>query len=306
VQAAAARGLHFLALTDHNTRSHHQSLRELQAAFDGLVLLPGVEVTTFRGHAGIIGTTAFIDFVSASGDMNGLLAGAAGAGGLISINHPGLPSDERCMGCGWTAETDYALVDAVEVVNGGALRAADGVVRGPLSGIPFWESLLTAGWRVTAVGGSDNHDPDLPTDQHAAVGRPATVVHARELSQPALLDGIRAGRVFLDVDGSADRLLDLTACTSTASAGMGDELIAPAGTAISVTVAADKVPHADVVLIRDGAEAATAPTDASAAARLEFRLDGRPGRGWIRAEVRSPAGRTLLLSNPIYLVGPEE
>src|SRR5690606_2387514 len=98
VAAAAARGLDFLALTDHNTRSHHQPLAELQAAFDDVVLMPGVELTTFRGHAGVIGGMGELDFRAAATDMNAALASAARAGSLVVIAHPGLPSDRRCMG----------------------------------------------------------------------------------------------------------------------------------------------------------------------------------------------------------------
>ena len=39
VEAAASRGLDFIAITDHNTISHYNSLRELQPYFDRLLLL---------------------------------------------------------------------------------------------------------------------------------------------------------------------------------------------------------------------------------------------------------------------------
>ena len=50
VQAAAARGLDFIAITDHNTDSHYADERELQPYFDHLLLIPGREMTTFHGH----------------------------------------------------------------------------------------------------------------------------------------------------------------------------------------------------------------------------------------------------------------
>ena len=55
LQAAAARGLDFIAITDHNTTSQYNSLRELQPYFDRLLLIPGREITTFEGHANIFG-----------------------------------------------------------------------------------------------------------------------------------------------------------------------------------------------------------------------------------------------------------
>src|SRR6185437_12639507 len=43
LQAAVNRSLDFIAVTDHNTTSHYDALRELQPYFDRLLLLPGRE-----------------------------------------------------------------------------------------------------------------------------------------------------------------------------------------------------------------------------------------------------------------------
>ena len=50
-EAAARRGLDFIAITDHNTTSQYDGERELQPYFDKLLLIPGRELTTFNGHA---------------------------------------------------------------------------------------------------------------------------------------------------------------------------------------------------------------------------------------------------------------
>jgi hypothetical protein len=51
VEAAAHRGLDFIAITDHNTTSQYDAMRELQPYFDKTLLIPGRELTTFYGHA---------------------------------------------------------------------------------------------------------------------------------------------------------------------------------------------------------------------------------------------------------------
>ncbi len=61
-EAATARGLDFIAVTDHNTDSHYDALRELQPWFDKLLFIPGREITTFWGHANLFGPTEFVDF----------------------------------------------------------------------------------------------------------------------------------------------------------------------------------------------------------------------------------------------------
>src|SRR5438270_8015552 len=174
LQAAATRGLDFVAVTDHNTTSHYDALRELQPYFDRLLLIPGREITTFQGHANIFGITEFTDFRVRSNtvpDMNTLFDLAARSDAVISINHPNAPTGEVCMGCGWSPKAaNMHLVTAIEAVNGGSEE-------GPYSGIPFWEKQIDAGYRPTAIGGSDNHDPELPPDRPGSVGSPTTVVY---------------------------------------------------------------------------------------------------------------------------------
>jgi hypothetical protein len=72
----------------------------------------------------------------------------------------------------------------VEVVNGPEIESQ-------FSGIPFWEKELNEGHRLTAIGGSDNHQADLPANAARAIGSPATMVYAEELSQTAILRAIR-------------------------------------------------------------------------------------------------------------------
>src|ERR1700734_830522 len=62
VDAAARRGLDFIAITDHNASSQYDAMRELQPYFDKVLLIPGREITTFQGHINFLGSTDFIDF----------------------------------------------------------------------------------------------------------------------------------------------------------------------------------------------------------------------------------------------------
>lgn len=293
VEAAANAKLDFIAVTDHNTVSHFGSLRELQPYFDKLLLVPGVEITTFGGHANIFGPRHFVDFRVGSKtvpDVRALEREVAASGAIMSVNHPALPSGEQCMGCGWTwKDTDWSKVTAIEAVNG--IYA-----EGPLAGIPFWYARLNEGHRLTGIGGSDNHDADQPPGK-PPIGRPTTVVFARELSTPGILDAIRSGNVFIDVDGSRGRLLEVKARAGGASAAMGGTL-GPSD-AVVVETRADGVAGATAQLILNGAVAATKPIETDDE-RLEFSLGGHKC-GWIAVNVLSAAGHHLLVGNPIYL-----
>jgi hypothetical protein len=308
VESAAAKGVDFIAVTDHNAISHHNALRELQPHFDRLLLIPGVEITTFCGHAGVLGAIGFVEFRLTSRHLptvRHLQDAVDRQHGLFIVNHPALPSNELCMGCGWTAKgTDYARVAAVEVVNGGAVRVQGGKADGPFSGIPFWEKRLNEGFSPTAIGGSDNHQPDSDPQAHPAVAFPTTVVYAEALSERAILDAIRAGRVFIDVEGAGDVLLELTGSCGDARAMMGESLAAPLGAAVAFTVHVRGLAGARVNILLDG-EHGAALGDAridDEAQTLGFTLTGDGARHWLRADVRSAGGeRTLAIGNPIYL-----
>jgi hypothetical protein len=290
VEAAAARGLDFIAITDHNTVAHYNSMRELQPYFDKMLLIPGREITTFLGHANVFGTTQFIEFRLTSPtvpNMNKLLDAVEAAHGLISLNHPGNESGEKCMGCGWTApDTDYARIQAIEAVNGPDTDS-------PFSGTPVWQKQLDKGLRLTAIGGSDNHNAQIKPGQRNAIGSPTTVVHAKNLSETAILEAIRAGHVFIDTEGTHDRLLNLTATQGTQHVEMGDTLRAPAGTTLTFNVETQATEGMHTEIVIDGKHQP-----------LEGNTFTQPGDGkhhTVRIEVRNTAGKLMLLGNPIYL-----
>jgi len=297
VEAAAARGLDFIAITDHNTVSQFDAERELQPAFSHLLLIPGREITTFKGHANLFGPTAFIDFRlgdKAVPDMKALEAATMASGGLFSVNHPMLPSGETCMGCGWTVtDTDWRHVQAIEVVNGGVLAYSD-AGDGVFSGLPFWQARLSAGYRITGIGGSDNHDAGLNPKAPAAVGRPTTVVFAKALSTPAILDAIRSGRVFIDTDGTRDRMLDISAMAGAKAAEMGGVIAAPKGVVVHLALHMENLPGGSLELVEDGK-----PIALAADGGLDWTSDG--ARHWFRPGARDAKARLVLIGNPIYV-----
>jgi hypothetical protein len=299
--AAARRGLDFIAITDHNATSQYNPMRELQPYFDKLLLIPGREITTFEGHINFLGTTDFVDFRLGSKqvpDMNTLLRSADQLGGMTSINHPGDPSGEICMGCGWTpsSKVDMHLLTAVEAVNGGSEEYG-------IPNIPFWDKQLDRGCRLTGIGGSDNHRPMQPLDGIGSIGSPTTVVYATELSTPAILAGIRAGHVFIDLAGTRNRLLEVTARTRNQIVHAGDLLTAPEGEAVDFDLRVTDAAGGNVRWLKDGQEAALKTGAAVSSADQSFSLawvsDGH--RHWFRAEVEAPDGKMWLLSNPIYV-----
>lgn len=298
-QAADRRGLDFVAITEHNTVSHAAAVRELQPYFPRMLLLPGREVTGFQGHANLFGTLAPLDFrvVRGSRDWSALLRDVP-ARGLVAVNHPVRPSGEDCMGCGWEDLDALARVQAIEAVNG---RDADT----SFSGIPFWQAALDRGLRPTAIGGSDNHHADA-ADPAQGIASPTTVVYATALSHTAILDAIRAGHVFVDVQGTRERMLELEAQAGGKRAIMGDALAAAAGTTVRFGIRVRHAAGMQAAVLVDGMSRKPLPdtplADDDQALAFDWVADGR--RHTVRVEVRDREGKLMLLGNPIYLLPP--
>lgn len=296
LQSATAHGLDFVAITDHNTDSHYNEMRADQPYFDRLLLIPGREITTFYGHFNVFGFTDFVDWRVTKGEqLNALLREVHAKGGIASVNHALRPESEDCLGCQWLAPkgTDSGLLDAVEVVNG-----SDAV-----SNAPYWDGLLREGYRLSAVGGSDSHNgPAYPATEHA-VGWPATVVEADNLSVSAILNGIRSGRTFVDRTSAGDTLLDYKADAEGRSARMGGIIeIAPTAE-VHLSIHAVAVEHSLVHLFLDGAESGTFRPVALSAydSTVETTLRPGPGKHWVRVEVCDTAGVLQLVGSPLYV-----
>jgi predicted metal-dependent phosphoesterase TrpH len=146
---AASRGLDFLAVTDHNTVSHHAELPRVSAAY-GITLLPGQEVTTDRGHANVFGPVGWVDFRRPADEW---LAAAERDGGLMSVNHP-LGGD-----CAWRQPL-RTRTRLAEVWHSGWRDRTWGA---PLAWGQAWRSGRGGPWAggedVIPVGGSDFHRP---------------------------------------------------------------------------------------------------------------------------------------------------
>lgn len=305
LERAHSARLDFIAVTEHNTPAGFAELRGLQAYYDNLLILPGREITTFYGHMNAIGPTGPLPFQLGSPRLPTLpeLVDAVDAqGGILSINHPGMPSGEACMGCGWTVPIpDCTRITAVEIANGGTMHLT-GSVEGSLSHIPFWQGLLDEGCRPTAIGGSDSHDPDAAADRQSPVGRPTTVVYARDLSQAAILDGVRSGRVFIDLGGQPGRFVDLAATVGGASTYMGGTLPVTGNEDVQLTITVSGLPGGLIELITGGPTSAAPETLPVHADRevIIHSLGRHPQYSWIRINARDADGRVILISNPIY------
>lgn len=205
---AAGRGLDFVVLSDHNTVSQDDFLVDAQARTDVLIV-PGIEFTTYDGHAGAFGATRWVDH--RIGQPGATIEAAADAiaeqGGVLVVNHPNLDLGDLCLGCAWDHDLDPQRIGAIEVITGGW----DPVGRLFFEeNLATWEAWLDGGGRVAPVGGSDDHQAGQDRGPTASpIGSPTTRIYADDLSVAALTDGLRAGRTMVQLQGPDDPLLEL-------------------------------------------------------------------------------------------------
>ena len=192
VMAARARGLTFLAVTDHNTVGHHPHLR----ARSDLLLIPGQEVTTDFGHMNVWGASHWVDFrVGREANVGALLEQAHTLGGVTSVNHP------KEGGPRWTFDVP-AGVHALEAWQSPWFNRN-------WESLALYQALLRAGRRITLVGGSDRHQPGFPDPDPEVLqlGSPTTWLYLKELSVEAALEALKHGRVFVSESPSGPRLM---------------------------------------------------------------------------------------------------
>lgn len=302
--AAHDRGLDFLAVSDHNTFTGHHELSDLQDQYDDLLLMRGVEITTYRGHANAFGISGYLDYhASEEGySLDEVLDRVDAAGGLFSVNHPDQIGYTNAGGTyttlGWAVEgTDWSRVAGFEVLN--AATTWEGLSNPfNIEALAHYDELLAEGHHLTAVGGSDDHKGGTGTDAdlfYGAVGTPTTVVFAEELSEAAILAGIRAGHVYLKADGPEGPDLYLEATCGDTALMMGDEGAGPAFEILAHAVGADDL---TLRVIRDGEAIDEVDVRSD---DVEYALDMVPEEHTVlRLELRDD-DLIVALTNPLYL-----
>jgi hypothetical protein len=140
------------------------------------------------------------------------------------------------------------------------------------------------------------------------IGTPTTVIYADSLSTDGIAAGIRRGRVYIDVAGTRDRTLDVTARIDKQLAHMGDTLTALRGARVDFEGAVNAVVGGEVEVILDGRRAPLLKSSRIDSTAWSFRFQWRgDGKGhWIRLNVRDAEGHLALIGNPIYIRAPRQ
>ncbi len=234
---AATRGLDFIELSDHNTNSQLDFYNDAQPRHPDVLLLPGVEYTTYDGHANGVGATAWVDHKI--GFRGATIEAAAIAfrdqGAVFSLNHPELDFGSLCIGCAWRHPLDRALVGAYEIGTGSWDQSAQLFTP---KVIAEWTAQTAAGANIAPIGGSDDHKGGKGTADdlfYSPIGSPTTLVWADELSVRAIVEGVRKGRTVVKLRGPEDPMVELSTAGEPAAMA-GDTVRGVDGATLVVTV----------------------------------------------------------------------
>lgn len=188
---ARARGLDYLAISDHNDI---RSQSDPGFATHGVIGVPAYE-KSLRGHAQMLGATQIYDPGTGAAGVNAMADLLRARGGVFQINHPAGDSLH------WPDDPDWrygydVVPDTVEVWNITPLWQPPAPSGNDQEGaIEYWEGWLDRGYAVGVTGGSDNHYVSTTAIQGA--GQPTTWVWVERPGLEGILDGLRAGRTFV-------------------------------------------------------------------------------------------------------------
>ena len=300
LDSAKANKLDFVAITEHNTFSHHSEIDRLSGEYDDLLVLKGQEITTYGGHINAWGlpTGQWVDFraVPYKPESAAKIKKEANLmGAFVSINHPTMD----CSGCNWTYG-DWSAMNSVEVWNADWDPQDEEALR-------LWDRELQKGNRIVAIGSSDTHQPpyepsDYPTNR--AVGSPTVFVKAEGLHRQLLFDSILKGRAYVAEDPDKAVLLTLSK-----GAGLGDTAYVGQGHELDYFVRLkgfSKGSNAKVIWkLTDGTNGRL--NKAIDGADIEFESSLKVNApGFVRLEVRNPDGSMAAFTNPIWISEEEQ
>jgi len=193
-------GLDFIMFSEHNTNAGLTYYGVVQPEYPDVLILPGVEWTTYSGHANALGATEWVDHKTG---VRGATAEAAiqayqDQGALFYPTHPTEDVGALCLGCLWEYDVDPAALDGVEVWTSKLWDAVE-----------FFDEACENGSHAVAIGGSDDHDAGQRVLPYTTpIGTPTTMVFAENLSVAGILQGVRDGRTVVKVDGVDGPMLE--------------------------------------------------------------------------------------------------
>lgn len=278
VKRAEKANLDFLAITDRNTLA---AADDPAYTSDRLVCLPAMEWgTDDKGVALVYGPRTLPDPPASVMAAQAECIRVQAQGGAWAIAHPAFPGKPWQWGLsfvnavqvwfrGWREAPPLSLQqlgEAAKERKDGELihsiaAAAAAVNFGELSangeGNLFYDYELVRGLMAGIIGGSGSGSPKVP------LGRPLTYIHARELSVPALLEGLRLGRTYVSKGPDGPKIYFGADVLSDNKIDVGIGGIIPLNTEVSFEIAVQNALGMKLQVIENGRPIRTIPINSN-------------------------------------------
>ncbi|MCP4177288.1 MAG: CehA/McbA family metallohydrolase [bacterium] len=265
----------YLITTDHNTYTQNMSL----PSYRNIIVIPGMELTTYRGHANFIGIKKPIeDFrCNCTDDVSSRFIEAKKNGCYTGINHPFADDNDGCM---WNWGFDLPF-DWIEIWNRNWSYMNQ-------NALDWWHNKLCEGKKIPIIGGSDNHK----SKDYNNKSKPVTHVYVDSLNRNNILEGFKNGNVFISsIDGP---LIDMKTENNILGESTEDSKV-------NIKIS-NLFKHDKVMLLSDNGEEKCVNIVEKKLLKLEF---CRLNQKFIRVEISryrktSKNFEKVLLTNPIY------
>jgi hypothetical protein len=325
--AAARAGLQFVVITDHGDATRAP---EPPAYVHGVLCVDAVEISTNGGH--VIALDMSAAPYPLGGEAEAVVEDILRLGGMPIAAHPDSGKlelawkdwDTPLAGLEWlnldSAWRDESRTRLTRVAFDSVIRpgpALASLLDRPAVLLARWDA-LGASRRVVGMAGHDAHGgisgrseegsrrtlPGLGSYQSSFLAFSSRVILAETLTGDAgrdaraLLDAVRAGRVFTAIDGqAAPAAIDFHATADGVDVAMGEEHAFAAASRLSFRSMLPR--DASSVLLRDGVDIMS-----SGSGSLEFQPTVP---GVYRVEVRQGQAQVpWIVTNPIYLRGASD
>lgn len=190
IERTVSEGYDALVITDHNTLSALPEAQDKAQTFP-LVLIPGMEWTTFYGHMLVIGAEDNIDWREAKIDtIDEEISQIKEAKGIVGIAHPFALGSPICTGCRWLFKVNqWDQIDFIELWNSHSPQHMIASERAYL----MWKKLIEKGYRIACSAGRDWHRPE---PEGSYIGK-TMIAYQHDLNQATIMQSLRSGRSYI-------------------------------------------------------------------------------------------------------------
>lgn len=265
--------------------------------------IPGVEITSSKGHFNALGPRKWIDWrvshadggMESAGGMARILADVKKAGAIRSLNHPMLEPWH------WQyKETKLVDFDVIEIWNDPTFPGNPAATEKALL---LWNMLWNDGHRLFGIGGSDAHltptESYVENGEPSVIGDPGTFVYAKELSANTILAGVKKGHVYV----SRGILLNPIVLIADQEYVVGSDVTEAIGKTQSemiFRVNVTNVPKDSRICWIENGEVVNEQVVQEDGSYETVFAWGSDMYQWCRIEVRKHNGELLAFSNPVF------